>query len=170
MAESEFDFNQGKQHFLEVSKKEQRSLQSRIIRWFLALMVATAAVVAIAVFVFGVSPTGPGLGERLVINNGSVYYKGGASRADAEALGKFLNSARFFNGRPDVFIRKEGGGFVVGIVVVDGFIDEPENLELVDQLRQPMSEQAFGGKPVVIELIGTKYQLHGEVQVLRTLK
>jgi len=89
MAEPEFDFNQSKQHFLEASKKHQRSLQSR-------LMVATAAVVAIAVFVFGVSPTGPGLGEQYVVKAGGaecIYYKGGASRADAERLAAYLKSA-----------------------------------------------------------------------------
>jgi hypothetical protein len=52
MAESEFDFNQSKQHFLEAARKEQRSLRSRILFWFLALMAATAVAVLIAVLVF----------------------------------------------------------------------------------------------------------------------
>jgi hypothetical protein len=52
MGESEFDFNSSKQHFLDAARKEQRSLQSRIVFWFLALLAATAVTALIAVLVF----------------------------------------------------------------------------------------------------------------------
>jgi hypothetical protein len=51
-SESEFDFNPSKQHVLDTARKQQRSLQSRILFWFLALMAATAVAVLFAALVF----------------------------------------------------------------------------------------------------------------------
>lgn len=44
MAESAFDFNPSQQHFLDTARKEQRSLRSRVLFWFLAVTAVSAVV------------------------------------------------------------------------------------------------------------------------------
>jgi hypothetical protein len=183
MAESGFDFNASKQPFLEAARKERRSLLNRSIFWFLALMAVTGIAAVVMVVVFKVSPSGEGLGEQLVVTPGvagheCIYYRGGASKTDAEKLAAFLKSVGFFTGKragggSDVLLRKQKDAYVVGIPVAPSDvdqIDQPEVIQLFDNLRLQINEQVFPGNPVEIELCGTQYQLHGRVEVLRTIK
>lgn len=44
MAEPAFDFTHSQQHFLDTARKEQRSLRSRVLFWFLAVTAVSAVV------------------------------------------------------------------------------------------------------------------------------
>jgi hypothetical protein len=183
MAESEFDFNASKQPFLEAARKERRSLLNRSIFWFLALMAVTGIAAVGMVVVFKVSPSGEGLGEQLVVTPGvmdreCIYYRGGASKADAEKLADFLKSEGLFLGKPggrglEVMLRMQKAAYVVGIPLarsdVDQ-IDQPEMIQFFENLRRQIGERVFPGSPVELEICDPQYQLHGRLDVLRTLK
>jgi len=103
-----------------------------------------------------------GFGTRLDFGGGEeVFYKNGATQADAWALGTFLRRDGYFNGQgpKSVRISRDGNRLVVDFVVQNWvFQDRPVQQEF-RQLGQEISQQAFGGDPIEVHLCDEMFRV-----------
>jgi len=90
----------------------------------------------------------------------SVQYTGGAGKADADTLGRFLKSDGYFDGRGAKTVRlaRRGQTLVVSFVVKEGLWRNPNIVEGFERLRTALSAQAFGGRPVEVRLCGERLE------------
>ena len=87
--------------------------------------------------------------------NDSIYYLGTVKQSEAQALGKSLQSVRFFQGRGnDVFLSRHKDGTAIAYVVSNGSWDKPE---LVDDFEKITRNAApsVGGLPITLRLVNT---------------
>jgi hypothetical protein len=83
-----------------------------------------------------------------------VYYTGGATEAEARAVGRALQRNGFFDGRggKTVQVSRGGGGFVVSFVVLRNTWDDPQAVAEFRAIAGQLSREAFGGRPVEVRL------------------
>ena len=92
-------------------------------------------------------------GDKLEVNAGEVYYKEGASEADAQKLGDFLNEIGYFNGEEkSVQLQKKGDRFIFRAVVQDEYVDDPEIASAFEIIGAQISTMVFDGAPVDVHL------------------
>ena len=103
-----------------------------------------------------------GFGQKITYASGEeVYYAKGATEADARALGESLRQSGFFDGKgpKSVRVSLDGGRLVISFVVKDRVL---RDLKLQDAFRtigREASQQAFGGRPVVVELCDEHFEV-----------
>jgi hypothetical protein len=81
-----------------------------------------------------------------------VYYFGAATEADANALGRALQSAGYFTDSGVTVALLKGEGTVVSFVVQDGVWDEPAAVATLDALVRRIAP-AVGGLPIEVRLL-----------------
>jgi hypothetical protein len=165
--------------FLQATKRQEgRRRRQRLFRRAIALVLVVGAVGALAVTVLsglGVIqfPEKEGLGKRLVIgpdgpNAEEVYYTRSVSKAEAEAVGRFLRKTGYFDGHSPKTVQliRQDGIYVLSLVVADFAWMEPNLIEEFRKLGQGMSREVFDGGPVEVRLCeqmtdfrGWEYQL-----------
>src|SRR5262249_25558336 len=98
---------------------------------------------------------GQGMGEKLVFGpHEEVYFNGGATAAEARAVGRVLQEQHFFDGQGSktVLVSRSGDGYSVSFVVRQGAWDRPEVVRSFQDLGRRLSADAFDGKRVEIRL------------------
>jgi hypothetical protein len=96
-----------------------------------------------------------GFGERVTFGGGDeIYYTKGATEADARALGAFLRESGFFDGRnpKSVRVALDDNRVIVSFIVQEWALNNPQVQQEFRTIGQQASRQAFGGRPVVVEL------------------
>ncbi len=86
---------------------------------------------------------------------GEVYYKDGASQADARKLGDFLKSDGFFTNEraASVQVSKDGDSYVIRFVYTKDYYEKHPALDdFFKNYDETMSRELFGGKPINIML------------------
>lgn len=92
-------------------------------------------------------------GDKLEVNGGEVYYKEGASEADAQKLGDFLNEIGYFNGEEkSVQLQKEGNRFIFRAVIQEEYMDDPKIASAFEIIGAQISKLVFDGAPVDVHL------------------
>jgi len=98
-------------------------------------------------------------GDKIKVNNKSeVYYKDGASKEEAQALGDFLLKNNYFDSLSEktVQLTKTKDTFNVKFVVDKAKIEKDANTEFLFQiLGAAISSSVFKNKPVKIVLADT---------------
>ncbi len=94
-----------------------------------------------------------------------IYYKDGASRQDAEALGKALQQIGFATDRPaGVRLTKKDGKTAVSFVVKEGFWDQPGTADSFEEIGREIAP-AIGGFPITVRLVTAHWDTKKELTV-----
>jgi hypothetical protein len=92
-------------------------------------------------------------GVKLIFNAGELYYNEPVTRSEAEKLGQYLVQAKFFDGtRKSVQINKSGQTYQFRYVVIGGYDQKEEYIDLVKQFSAQLSEGVFQNAAVDIHL------------------
>lgn len=135
----------------------------------LGLAMAVFAIIGISVVAGGVqavASSGPGLPYK-ASENEIVFYKGGASRGDAERLAETLKKAQYFNGsrHANVLLRKEDDGWVVSFCVKK---DSWKNQDMVDAftvIGSAIRATTFNGAPLELQLCDGNLAVHRRIPI-----
>jgi hypothetical protein len=103
------------------------------------------------------------LGEKETFGPGEeVYYAGRVTKAEARQVGQRLQAAGFFDGRgaKTVLLTREDGRIIVSFVVLKHAVGNPEVLQFFQEFCRELSQQVFGGSPVVVRLCDEHLQVH----------
>ena len=99
------------------------------------------------------------VGEITFDGGDGVYYEGSATKAQAQQLGRHLQSKGFFRGKgTNVLLAIHDDGTTLAFVVVDGVWNNPSkvgNFEAIVRDVAPM----LGGLPIDMHLVNTQLQL-----------
>ena len=109
---------------------------------------------------------GPDFGEKLVINKTDIYYKDGATKADAERLGKHLEEIKFIDGKAkSVQLVKRGSVWEFRMATTNSKQDEASK----DPLKLYCLElsSAFDGAEFEVHLCNQKLESKSVVKGLR---
>lgn len=83
-----------------------------------------------------------------------VYYRSGATEAEAHSLAERLKISGFFSDRGvSVMLTHPGDGYHVGFVVDEGAWDDPKLSDAFREMGQDISKEVFSGQKVVVELM-----------------
>jgi hypothetical protein len=128
----------------------------------LILVVGAAGALAITVLSgLGVIhyPEKEGLGKRLVIGPDGpdaeeVFYTRSVSKAEAEAVGRFLRKTGYFDGQSPktVQIIREGDTYVLSVIVRDFAWHDAAFVEECRDIGRGLSREACAGTPVEVRL------------------
>lgn len=92
-------------------------------------------------------------GAKLIFNAGELYYTQPVTRSEAEKLGQYLVQAKFFDGtRKTVQINKSGQTYQFRYVVIGGYDQNEEYIDVVKQFSAELSGGVFHNAPVDIHL------------------
>jgi hypothetical protein len=92
-------------------------------------------------------------GVKLVFSGGELYYTQPVTRSEAEKLGQYLVQAKFFDGTPKTAqINKSGQTYQFRYVVMKGYDQKKEYIDLVKQFSAELSGGVFHNAPVDIHL------------------
>jgi hypothetical protein len=86
-------------------------------------------------------------GVKLIFNAGELYYTQPVTRSEAEKLGQYLVQAKFFDGT-----RKTVQIYQFRYVVIGGYDQNEEYIDLVKKFSTELSGDVFRGAPVDIHL------------------
>lgn len=91
-----------------------------------------------------------------------IKYQLGVTEDQASDLGSYLTQVGFFDGEHEstVCLRREGKTWVVGFVLKDGYWDKPDCVKIFQDSKPEISEKAFHGEPVQIELLDSSLEAH----------
>jgi hypothetical protein len=95
------------------------------------------------------------LGQRLDFGNGQeVYYAEGATKEQADGLGRALQDEKYFDGSGanTVRVAKEGNGFVVSFVVQPGLWNQGQHQRYFLLLAGRLSGKIFHDAPVEVRM------------------
>jgi hypothetical protein len=83
-----------------------------------------------------------------------VTFRGGATREQAQRLGRLLKQERLFDGTGprDVDLAWDGSGFVVSFLIETNMWDNPDVVFTYRQLHNKLEQEVFRGQPVEIRL------------------
>jgi hypothetical protein len=96
-----------------------------------------------------------GLGQRVLFGTEEeVYYRGGATEAQARAVGRVLQQQRYFDGigGKTVQVSRAGDGYSVAFVVQQGHWNKPDVSDYFQDLGRRLSGEVFDGAPVEVRL------------------
>ena len=139
-------------------------------KWSAAGVGAIYFVVILAiVFAIVFTQTKATQGTRVAIGkNDEVYYRDGATQADAIALGNDLKSDGYFTDKgATVAIDKTAAGPIVSFVVKEGGWDQPEMVATFDEIGREVAPRV-GGFPLHIHLMNKEFEVKSDTIVGKT--
>jgi len=110
--------------------------------------------------------TEPSQGSKVTFNGvEEVYYRDGATQADAQKLGEWLQKVGFFSGnRPkSVLISKIENVTVVSFIVSESSANTPATIDAFRKLGQQMEADGFD-KPVIVRFCNDELKLLREIK------
>jgi hypothetical protein len=123
------------------------------------------AIVSIVVLL--VSSCSSNYGTRLEYKKGELYYTENAKKEDAEKLGSYLLERGFFydDKRTSGQLDAKGDTVLFRFVIMDGFADKPEMIDLWKRTAADMSKQVFNNKPVNIHFCDKYFKTEKVVEM-----
>jgi hypothetical protein len=99
------------------------------------------------------------VGEVHFDGSDGVYYEGSATRDEAQALGKWLKSMGFFQGKgANVFLTRHDDGTTVAFVVVGEPWNDPKRVSSFEAIVRDIAP-TVGGLPIEMHLVNTQFQI-----------
>lgn len=91
-----------------------------------------------------------------------IRYQLGVTKDQAEDLGSYLTRVGYFDGKNQatVCLRREDKTWVVGFVLKEGYWDKPDFVKIFQDSKDEISQKAFHGEPVQIELLDSELEAH----------
>ncbi len=86
--------------------------------------------------------------------HGEVFYKGDATRAEAQKVGKLLESRGVFKGdrRKSLQLRKKGDAYQLRVVIIKGKLNDEEIIKSLRFTAGQVSHQALDGAKITLHL------------------
>jgi hypothetical protein len=113
----------------------------------------------------GVYLTSVNSGPKVVVGSkDEVYYKGGATQADATTLGNALKADGYFTDKGVTVILDKSAGTAISFVVKEGSWDQPENVSTFDEIGREVAP-SLGGFPVKVRLLNKAFDMKNETTV-----
>ena len=99
-------------------------------------------------------------GEKVVVNEGEVYYTEGISEEMAQDLGNFLVASGYFDGEPKSvqLTKDENDGYVFRMVFQEEAINDPQYEQLAKVFSNQISQEILNGEPVTMEFTNTTFE------------
>jgi hypothetical protein len=130
-----------------------------------AFWLGIAFLVVIFAVVFVYVMAGVNHNKVVIGTKDAVYYEDGATREDAQTLGKTLKGDGFFTDRGgDVILSKGKNGTVISFIVQDGIWDQPDKVDSFEEVGREVAP-AVGGFPVKVRLLDTTREVKKEMTV-----
>jgi hypothetical protein len=104
------------------------------------------------------------VGKATIGAKDEVFYFGSATKQDAEALGKALRNARFFEDKGVSVVLAKGDGTAISFVVAEGGWERPEALAGFESLAR-QAAASVGGLPIELRLLNPAMEVKREVEV-----
>lgn len=96
---------------------------------------------------------GQSYGKMLEFNGGDLYYTGGINEDEANKLGQYLVTEKFYDGNEKtVQIRKNGNTYEFRMVIKKGLDNDQEFIQIVKQFAKEISANVFEGNHVDVHL------------------
>lgn len=102
-----------------------------------------------------------GLMPKFVEKNGvKIQYSNGATKEETTKLLDYLDKGGFSDGsKKDLKLEKSGDGYILKMVIKDGFELDDENVEMMVEFGCELSKNVFDGKSVSLELCSNTWDL-----------
>lgn len=102
------------------------------------------------------------VGEVSFDGSDGVYYEGSATKAQAQALGRWFKSKGYFKGKGvNVFLTMHDDGTTVAFVVADGVWNNPNKVNNFEAIVRDIAPMV-GGLPIDLHLVNTQLQVEKE--------
>lgn len=101
---------------------------------------------------------------RAVFGKDDIYYLGTATVSDANALGRTLKTAGYFQDRGVSVLLSKGDGTWISFVVADGAWDDAGRVHDFEALAKQCAP-AVGGPPIVLRLVNAKVELKRAIEM-----
>jgi hypothetical protein len=99
------------------------------------------------------------VGEVSFDGGDGVYYEGSATKAQAQALGRWFESKGFFRGKGvQVFLTRHDDGTTLVFIVADGVWNNPSKVSNFEAIVRDVAP-IVGGLPIDMHLVNTQLQL-----------
>jgi len=99
------------------------------------------------------------VGEVSFEGGDGVYYEGSATKAQAEAVGRWFESKGFFSGKGvQVLLTRHDDGTTLAFVVADGVWNNPSKVSNFEAIVRDVAP-IVGGLPIDMHLVNTQLQL-----------
>ena len=101
-------------------------------------------------------------GRMTIGSKDQIYFSGGATDADAKALGQSFVDQRFFRDTgANVFLTKGDAGTSIGYVLPEGNWDRPDQVSALEEITRTCAAK-IGGLPVTMRLLSQQLELKKE--------
>jgi len=99
------------------------------------------------------------VGEVSFDGGDGVYYEGSATKAEAQALGRWFESKGFFRGKGvQVLLTRHDDGTTLAFVVADGVWNNPSKVSNFEAIVRDVAP-IVGGLPIDMHLVNTQLQV-----------
>jgi hypothetical protein len=99
------------------------------------------------------------VGEVSFDGGDGVYYEGSATKAQAEALGRWFESKGFFRGKgAQVLLTRHDDGTTLAFVVADGVWNNPSKVSNFEAIVRDVAP-LVGSLPIDMHLVNTQLEL-----------
>jgi hypothetical protein len=99
------------------------------------------------------------VGEVSFDGGDRVYYAGSATKAHAQALGRWFKSKGFFRGKGvNVFLTRHDDGTTLAFVIADGVWNNPNKVSNFEAIVRDIAPMV-GGLPIDMHLVNTQLEL-----------
>lgn len=99
------------------------------------------------------------MGNKVVFNNGELYYSSSVSETHVNQLGNYLIRAGIFGGdQVSAKLDKKGSTYQVRLIVREGVVMNPRVLTGMQHLASGISRQVFGGAQVEVHLCNSQFE------------
>ena len=112
-------------------------------------------------------------GKKVTIEKSGVFYKDGATEAEAKALGEYLLEIGYFDDKTEksAQVLKDGNRHVVRLVVDEKKLKELENATTAFWIMQlGISQQVFDKEPIQLVLVNDKMKEVETIDAIAELK
>ncbi len=97
-------------------------------------------------------------GTKLEFNSSELYYSSNVTYQQAERLGEYLVSSKFFADKKiSTQFDKKAGVYVFRYVIAPGYENDESYLKIVSQYANEISRDVFSGAPVEINLTDSNF-------------
>ncbi len=110
-------------------------------------------------------------GPKVTFGQGEVYYAKGATRADAVALGQFLQRTQYFGERKvAVRVTRHGEAYVVGFVVKSGVWDSVPTCESFNLVGIDIATDVYHDSPTTVQMCDRDFTVKKSLAIELTRK
>jgi hypothetical protein len=135
----------------------------------LALVLGLSLVATLVVWALHPSRRPPTPLNVIVGTKDEIYYYHAATREDAQALGRILQSIGFLNDRGSTVLLSKGiAGTIVTFVVDNGGWNHPATVYSFEEIGRRVAP-SIGGYPIEVRLIDSARTVHKELAVGKVL-